>query len=77
MKEDDRRAVALVDVRQPQAVDLAIAGLEVEIGQPGEPLVRCADDVHRASPQGLTLQDAPRQSSSLASLRASRASISA
>ena len=31
MEEDDRRPVALVEVREPQAVEFAIVGLEREV----------------------------------------------
>jgi len=46
VEEDDGRPVALVDVRQTQAVPVAVAGLERELRQGGEPLVRRAGDIH-------------------------------
>ena len=45
MHEPHRRAVALVDVGDPQPVDLGVARLVVEVGQVGEPFVGGAEDV--------------------------------
>jgi hypothetical protein len=41
MEEDDRLALALVDVRQTEPVDLAVARLIRESGQRIEALGRC------------------------------------
>ena len=48
-KKIDRRALALVDVGEPQAVDLAVVRLEVEARQVLEALLGCADDLGRGS----------------------------
>ena len=49
MNEDDGLAVALVDVSEPQAVDLAVARLVVEPRQRLEALVGSSEGVaHRA-----------------------------
>ena len=47
MEADDRRTVALVEVVEPQPVDLGIVRLELVTGQPVEALVWGAEDVHR------------------------------
>ena len=46
VEADDRVARALVEVVQPQPVDLGVVRLEVEPGQALEALVGCAEDVH-------------------------------
>ena len=46
VEEDDRRALALVDVRQPQPVDLAVMRLEREVGKTLEALVGCPDRLY-------------------------------
>jgi hypothetical protein len=38
VKEDDGRALALVEVREAQPLDLAVAGLERELREPLEAL---------------------------------------
>ncbi len=49
MEEHHRRAVALVEVGEAHPVDLAVVGLEGEVGKPVEPLVRCAVDLGHAA----------------------------
>ena len=45
VEADDRAAVALVQVVEPQAVHLRVVRLELVTGQPVEALVWCAEDV--------------------------------
>ena len=47
MEEDDGPALALVEVGQPQPVELAVARLQREAGQAVEALVRRAEGVHQ------------------------------
>ena len=42
MHEDHRRALALVEMRQPQILDLAVVRLEREVREPLERLLRRA-----------------------------------
>ena len=49
MEADDRRAAALVEVVEPQPVDLGIVRLEVVARQAVEALVGCAEDVHEGA----------------------------
>ena len=50
MDEHHRRPVALVDVGEAQAVDLAVVRLEVEPGKLGETLVGSPEGVHLGRP---------------------------
>jgi hypothetical protein len=50
VEEDDRRALALVEVREAQPLDLAVPGLEREIREPLEALLGGALGNALASP---------------------------
>ena len=72
VEEDDRRPLALVDVREPQPVHLAVVGRERVVGQPLEQLVGRAVRRHASTLLSAALPAPPRSRGARPRARTSR-----